>query len=58
MGCFNLHASNTDDPPEVRNWRIHIIALIASMGSVAMGYDTSVIGGTSKVAWKLKDARF
>ncbi|KAH7333406.1 general substrate transporter [Rhexocercosporidium sp. MPI-PUGE-AT-0058] len=46
MGCFNLHASNTDDPPEVRNWRIHLIAVIASMGSVAMGYDTSVIGGT------------
>lgn len=48
MGCFNLHASNTDDPPEVRNWRIHMIAVIASMGSVAMGYDTSVIGGTSE----------
>ncbi|KAL3424468.1 quinate permease [Phlyctema vagabunda] len=46
MGFFNLHASNTDDPPEVRNWRIHIMAFIVSMGSVAMGYDTSVIGGT------------
>jgi hypothetical protein len=47
---FSLHASNTDDPPEVRNWKIHLIAVAVSMGSVAMGYDTSVIGGTSKKA--------
>lgn len=52
MGRLNLHASNTDDPPEVRNWRIHLMALIVSMGSVAMGYDTSVIGGTSE--WDLQ----
>lgn len=45
---FNLHASGTEDPPEVRNWRIHLMAIIMSMGSVAMGYDTSVIGGTSE----------
>ncbi|KFY70139.1 hypothetical protein V499_09425 [Pseudogymnoascus sp. VKM F-103] len=32
---FALHANNTDDPPAVRNWRIHMIAIIASMGSVA-----------------------
>ncbi|SMY28530.1 unnamed protein product [Zymoseptoria tritici ST99CH_1A5] len=43
---FTLHASGTDDPPNVRNWRIHMIALFVSMGSLAMGYDTSVIGGT------------
>ena len=43
---FNLHASNTNDPPEVRNWRIHIFAFIAAMSAVAMGYDTAVIGGT------------
>jgi hypothetical protein len=47
---FSLHASNTDDPPAVRNWRIHLMAIIVSMGSIAMGYDTSVIGGTSKFA--------
>ncbi|PPJ58330.1 hypothetical protein CBER1_04489 [Cercospora berteroae] len=43
---ITLHANNTDDPPEVRNWKVHMIALIASMGALAMGYDTSVIGGT------------
>ncbi|KAF2161116.1 hypothetical protein M409DRAFT_69970 [Zasmidium cellare ATCC 36951] len=43
---FSLHASNTNDPPEVRNWRIHLMAVIVSMGALAMGYDTSVIGGT------------
>lgn len=50
---FNLHASNTDDPPEVRNWRIHLMAIIVSMGSIAMGYDTSVIGGTSKKTYSI-----
>ncbi|KAL5115148.1 hypothetical protein ACEQ8H_006984 [Pleosporales sp. CAS-2024a] len=46
MGCFTTHALGTLDPPEVRNWRIHLIALIASMSALAMGYDTAVIGGT------------
>ncbi|KAK1450308.1 quinate permease [Colletotrichum melonis] len=43
---FNFHADGTNDPSEVRNWRIHMIAVIASMSAIAMGYDTSVIGGT------------
>ncbi|KAF9890485.1 hypothetical protein FE257_005890 [Aspergillus nanangensis] len=43
---FNLHADNSSDPPEVRNWRVHLIATVVSMGAIAMGYDTSVIGGT------------
>jgi hypothetical protein len=34
------------DPPEVRNGRIHLVALVASMSALAMGYDTAVIGGT------------
>ncbi|KXT14897.1 hypothetical protein AC579_753 [Pseudocercospora musae] len=42
---FRLHADSSD-PPEVRGWRPHIMALIVSMGVLAMGYDTSVIGGT------------
>ncbi|KAF4201653.1 hypothetical protein CNMCM8927_001296 [Aspergillus lentulus] len=43
---ITLHAKNSNDPPEVRNWRIHLIAVVMSMGAIAMGYDTSVIGGT------------
>jgi len=43
---FNTHASGTLDPPEVRNARIHTVALVASMSALAMGYDTAVIGGT------------
>jgi hypothetical protein len=43
---FNTHASGTLDPPEVRNVRIHMVALVASMSALAMGYDTAVIGGT------------
>lgn len=35
MGCFSTHATGTLDPPEVRNWRIHLIALIASMSALA-----------------------
>lgn len=31
---FNLHADN-DDPPQVRNWRVHLMALIVSMGAIA-----------------------
>ncbi|KAJ0268839.1 hypothetical protein Brms1b_012538 [Colletotrichum noveboracense] len=46
MGFFSTHAAGTLDPPEVRNWRIHLIALVASMSALAMGYDTAVIGGT------------
>ncbi|KAI1078025.1 sugar transporter [Whalleya microplaca] len=43
---MGLHAEGTNDPMEVRNRRIHAIAIIASMSAVVMGYDTSVIGGT------------
>lgn len=32
---FNLHADGTNDPSEVRNWRIHMIAIIASMSAIA-----------------------
>ncbi|THY55913.1 general substrate transporter [Aureobasidium pullulans] len=43
---WSTHATGTQDPPEVRNWRIHLVAFVASMSALAMGYDTSVIGGT------------
>ncbi|KAJ6438477.1 sugar transporter [Purpureocillium lavendulum] len=43
---FEFHAEGTNDPKDVRNWRIHLVAIIASMSAIAMGYDTSVIGGT------------
>jgi hypothetical protein len=32
---FNFHAEGTSDPPEVRNWKIHVIAVIASMSAIA-----------------------
>jgi hypothetical protein len=32
---FNLHAEGTKDPRAVRNLRIHLIAVIASMSAVA-----------------------
>lgn len=32
---FNLHAEGTTDLKEVRNWRIHLIAIIASMSAIA-----------------------
>jgi hypothetical protein len=38
MGCFSTHATGTLDPPQVRNWRIHLIALIASMSALASMY--------------------
>ncbi|KAI5238044.1 hypothetical protein E4T42_09081 [Aureobasidium subglaciale] len=43
---WSTHASGTQDPPEVRNWKTHLVAFVASMSALAMGYDTSVIGGT------------
>jgi hypothetical protein len=36
---FQLHA-NGDDPPEVRNWRVHLMAIIVSMGALASEYIT------------------
>lgn len=35
MGCFTTYASGTLDPPEVRNWRLHVIACVASMSALA-----------------------
>jgi hypothetical protein len=32
---MGLHADGTKDPNEVRNWRIHLIAIIASMSAIA-----------------------
>ncbi|KAH7337379.1 general substrate transporter [Rhizoctonia solani] len=41
-----FHDASHPDPPEVRNWRVHLLAISVSMGAAAMGYDTGVIGGT------------
>lgn len=46
MAKFSTHAQGTNDPKEVRNGLIHLIALVASMSAFGMGYDTAVIGGT------------
>ncbi|CAZ82822.1 unnamed protein product [Tuber melanosporum] len=43
---MGLHASGTNDPKEVRNWRIHLLAVAVSMSAMAIGYDSSFIGGT------------
>lgn len=32
---WSTHATGTNDPPEVRNWTIHSIALVASMSALA-----------------------
>lgn len=37
---FSTHASGTNDPPEVRNWRIHLIAFVASMSALASMFKT------------------
>ncbi|KAK7959538.1 uncharacterized protein PG986_004392 [Apiospora aurea] len=52
---WNTHASGTLDPPEVRNWHIHLIAVVASMSALAMGYDTAVIGGTMALESFIRD---
>ncbi|KAK8079086.1 hypothetical protein PG994_002893, partial [Apiospora phragmitis] len=52
---WNTHASGTLDPPEVRNWHIHLIAVVASMSALAMGYDTAVIGGTMALESFVRD---
>lgn len=41
-----FHDRTHPDPKEVRNWRVHLLAISVSMGAAAMGYDTGVIGGT------------
>ncbi|KAF9730957.1 hypothetical protein PMIN02_012201 [Paraphaeosphaeria minitans] len=52
---WSTHASGTQDPPKVRNWRIHMIAMVASMSALAMGYDTAVIGGTMALNSFIRD---
>ncbi|KAK8859324.1 quinate permease [Apiospora arundinis] len=52
---WSTHASGTLDPPEVRNWYIHLIAAVASMSALAMGYDTAVIGGTMALESFIRD---
>ena len=32
---WSTHATGTQDPPEVRNWRIHLVAFVASMSALA-----------------------
>lgn len=39
----------TPAPPEVYNWRIYVLALIASMGAVMFGYDLGFIGGAMEL---------
>ncbi|KAF5005268.1 hypothetical protein FDECE_8254 [Fusarium decemcellulare] len=34
------------DPKEIRNWRIYVYCIGVCFGSVALGYDVSVMGGT------------
>lgn len=55
LSKLSSHASGTLDPPEVRNWRIHWIALVVSMSALAMGYDTAVIGGTMALESFIRD---
>ncbi|EXM17417.1 hypothetical protein FOTG_14386 [Fusarium oxysporum f. sp. vasinfectum 25433] len=53
--CWNTQASGTNDPPEIRNWRIHLIATVAYISALAIGYDTSVIGGTMALTPFMRD---
>ena len=32
---WSTHATGTQDPPEVRNWKIHLVAFVASMSALA-----------------------
>lgn len=40
---WSTHAAGTNDPPEVRNWTIHLIALVASMSALASESKSYVI---------------
>lgn len=42
MGFFKTHAAGTNDPPEVRNWTIHMIALVASMSALASTFEAFI----------------
>lgn len=57
MGCFKTHASGTLDPPEVRNWRIHLIALIASMSALASQF-TSLKNGDLGTDYRTSGLRY
>lgn len=56
---WNTHASGTLDPPEVRNWRIHLIALVASMSALAsMDLDSSLNQDDSRFSSGLRYGRY
>lgn len=40
---MGLHADGTKDPDEVRNWRIHLIAIIASMSAIASNVNPVIL---------------
>lgn len=47
MRARNAHtAMHTSVPSEVYNWRVYIIAIVASLGAIIFGYDLAFIGTT------------
>ena len=45
MGVFNL-VEDRPTPPSVYNWRVYVLALVASCGSNMIGYTSAFIGTT------------
>jgi hypothetical protein len=57
---FNLHAEGTNDPQEVRNWKIHLYAIIASMSAIAsmtplhtlmLAFNIRKLTTTQQISW-------
>ena len=41
-----VEAFDTQTPPEVYNYRVYVLAIVASFGATIFGYDLAFIGTT------------
>lgn len=57
-GSFLRKVEDRPTPREVYNWKIYLVAAIASSGAATIGYDSAFIGGTMALPSFRKDLGF
>ncbi|KAJ3566020.1 hypothetical protein NPX13_g7291 [Xylaria arbuscula] len=52
---FGFNTKNKDTPPEVFNWKLFFVILVAAGGSIIFGYDLAFIGGVFSLPAFIED---